>query len=207
MSLLVSFKGQFSPHQIEIKHPLIQKTQDIRSLKASKDISDFEEKHPNQGTSKDLHPAQTLINNYVKNTRNTKNSIIQIRASDIMTKKVFKIKSDAHISELTNFFENYSYRHILVEDDNNEIVGIVSDRDYLKARNLGANDIEISKIMIEKVFFASEHSTIQDISRLMFHENISSIPIVNTSYKLTGIVTSTDILKFLISTHSFDNSI
>lgn len=204
MSLLVSFKGQFSPLQLEVRRPMVQRPQEVLSPHETKPVTDFVDQNSTQHQS----PKKTSIQNYLKNSAKLAPSIIQVRASEIMTRKVLTIHEDAGFDDLQDFFKNYTYRHILVENSNNEIIGIISDRDYLKALSQNSNFLSgLNSIMTEKVFFASEHSTIQEISRLMFYEKISCVPVANKDYKLVGIVTSTDILKFLISTHSIDNII
>ncbi|EQC43924.1 CBS domain-containing protein [Bacteriovorax sp. Seq25_V] len=183
---------------------MIQKPQEVNSAHEVRPLADFEDRSSFSENS----PKKSAIGSYLKNSTKASPSIIQVRANEIMTRKILTIKSDSKLDELQSFFESYSFRHILVENNDNQIIGIISDRDFLKSLSRGLNfNNEVQEIMTEKVFFASEHSTIQEIARLMFYENISCIPVADSNYKLTGIVTSTDILKFLISTHSINSRI
>ena len=50
----------------------------------------------------------------------------------IMTKKVFKVRMDDTIGTIREIFENVKFHHLLVVEGN-KLVGIISDRDVLKA--------------------------------------------------------------------------
>lgn len=103
-------------------------------------------------------------------------------------------------------------RHLPVIDDENRIVGIISDRDFKRAEwpLLEARDFKSQKVPTFKptsivadymnwpVTWADYNTNLVDIAQLMVDQKISSVLIHNES-KLVGIVTHEDLLKALIS--------
>ena len=51
--------------------------------------------------------------------------------------------------------------------------------------------------MTKEVIACLDNTRIQDIAKIMLHENINSIPIINNDYNLLGILTTRDILHFM----------
>ncbi len=100
--------------------------------------------------------------------------------------------------------------HILpVMDDNHKLVGIISEKDILKAMpspvstlsayemNFLINELTVKKIMSRNPLTISTDTTVEEAARIMVDRHISCLPILEDS-KLVGIVTKTDMLKMLL---------
>ena len=86
---------------------------------------------------------------------------------------------------------------VLVVDDSDEIVGIVSERDVVRA--LGANaqalSESVSSIMTREVVTAPDTAEVADLMQLMTKRRIRHVPILNEANDLVGMVSIGDVVK------------
>lgn len=100
--------------------------------------------------------------------------------------------------------------HILpVLDDNQKLVGIISEKDILKAMpspvstlsayemNFLISQLTVKKIMSRNPLTITKDATVEEAARLMLDRHISCLPVVE-GVKLIGIVTKTDMINMLI---------
>jgi CBS domain-containing protein len=57
--------------------------------------------------------------------------------------------------------------------------------------------------MIPKVLVGLHNARIQEIAHIMLQEKINALPIINEKHQLVGIITQSDILKFVIESDDF----
>lgn len=129
--------------------------------------------------------------------------------SDIMSRDLIKVKPDDKLKKVEELFNNHHIHHILVANDDNELVGIVSKSDYLffkRGYNDDPRDDKYDQFRL-KVHTVSEIMTV-GIAKLeikdkvnvaieVFKENLfHAIPILEDN-KLVGIVTTFDLIKHL----------
>ena len=131
-----------------------------------------------------------------------------MKLKNIMKPKVVTVTSDSSLWEVKMLFENTKFHHLLVTN-NKTLVGVVSDRDYLKAAspNLdqhattaadGATlNKRVSGIMSTKLHTLSPDASIRDAITLFNQHNISCIPIVDNENKIEGIISWRDIMKLM----------
>lgn len=124
----------------------------------------------------------------------------------IMTQPVVCVEMDDSLNVIKEIFDNTRFHHLLVVESD-ELVGIISDRDLLKALSpdIGtvretAKDAAIlnkkaHQIMTRKPFFLRHDATIFEAIEVFNAHNISCIPVVNDTGKPTGIVSWRDILR------------
>lgn len=129
-------------------------------------------------------------------------------ASDIMSKNVIVAHSNLTFTQLCRLFFEMKIHHLPILDESEQIIGIVSANDALKAYSyyvptLATSDdatvnaqVKIEDIMTEHPRVASPDLPVEAIAKLFTVEKIHSLPIIENS-KLVGIVTSNDLLKVL----------
>lgn len=99
-------------------------------------------------------------------------------------------------------------RHLPVLDGG-ELVGIISQRDMFRSAAVTAlgfeadtqkalvKTIRIKEIMTEKVVTISPDATVKEAARIMIDKKIGCLPVVQ-GMKLIGIITETDILRYVV---------
>ena len=127
----------------------------------------------------------------------------------IMTRKVFKVKMDDTIGTIREIFENVKFHHLLVMEGK-KIIGIISDRDVLKAispfhgtlsehnYDLATLNRKTHQIMAHKPVTVYKDMSIKMAANILLNNNISCLPVVSPEGDIEGIVTWKDILRYYI---------
>ncbi len=134
-----------------------------------------------------------------------------LHAYTIMKSPVLTLDPEMNIADALNLLRENNVCHMPVLSTERKIIGIVSDRDILKyisdiyiADNINNNkENKISKtvadIMTKKVITADKLTDIRRIAKAMFERHIGTMPVVDDSGQLIGIITRSDILYALIN--------
>ena len=143
-----------------------------------------------------------------------------VKAGDIMTKKVISIKKQTSAKEIAEIMARHGVSGIPVIDDDEQVVGIISENDFLSRmgkkevksfmniiarclENKGCLAVPIRNqnaedIMTSPVITASEDTPVFDIVNLFAEKNINRVPIISQEMKLIGIVSRADALQTVI---------
>ncbi|HJR79421.1 MAG TPA: IMP dehydrogenase [Anaerolineales bacterium] len=81
---------------------------------------------------------------------------------------------------------------ILIVDENQKLIGIVSTRDLLFEDNL---DKPVTEIMSKDVQTASPGTSLKDAERLLHEYRVEKLPLVDEDGRVAGLVTLKDIMK------------
>ena len=124
----------------------------------------------------------------------------------IMSKKIVTVELDDSLAVVREIFDNLKFHHLLVVESG-KLIGVVSDRDLLKAvsPNLGTISAtlkdeatlnkRVHQIMTSKLFTLKPEAAISDAVNLLNTHKISCIPVVDNEFRPLGIVSWRDILK------------
>lgn len=127
---------------------------------------------------------------------------------NIMTRQVTTIGMDETLETLQHIFSRNKFHHVLVVDGT-QLVGVVSDRDLLKAlspnlgtaaetmRDLATLNKKVHQVMQRELRTLPPTAGIYDAVRLFNRERVSCIPIVDESRKPVGILSWRDIMRAL----------
>lgn len=119
-------------------------------------------------------------------------------ALEAMSKKPFTLAPTDMISDALKILRKHKIHHIPVIDNEN-LVGMLSDRDLLKVEdNTLWNLMEIKDVMSSIVLAVHQETELGQIARVLLRENISALPVLDDSHKLVGILSRVDILKMVI---------
>ena len=88
-------------------------------------------------------------------------------------------------------------RHLPVVDDRNRLVGIVSNRDLLRAIGGGKRRL-IGEVMTSKVRVVRPDTPAREAAQLMISHKIGALPVVGDEMELVGIITETDFLQVAV---------
>ena len=117
--------------------------------------------------------------------------------ADIMTGKVVTLSPHHSFSEAANLMNDRYFRHCVVVDAHGQIVGVISDRDILRAlaRNPNARSKSLEQIMTHNPVTVRRHTSIAEAVSKIVSKRINCLPVVDEDGTVCGIVTSTDLLK------------
>ena len=127
---------------------------------------------------------------------------------NIMSKKVVTVEMDDSLRVIKEIFDNTRFHHLLVIEDK-KLVGVISDRDLLKAisphigtmtetgRDTATLKKKAHQILTREPITLYPTANILDAVKIFNTHNISCIPIINSLKEPVGIVTWRDILKAL----------
>lgn len=131
---------------------------------------------------------------------------LQPQVKDLMTEKLFTLFEDDSVSIVKALMAWQNIRHLPIVNQFNELVGIVTHRDFLKVAiscfaeaDLSRiselyNKISISKIMRKNIKTISPEASLEEAARIMVQGKLSCLPVVE-GRKLVGILTQTDFLR------------
>lgn len=110
-----------------------------------------------------------------------------------MTRNPITIPGSSTVKQALEIIESRKLRHLPVVDDKDTLVGIVSEKDLLRA----SRDETVEEIMTPEVVTATEYTALEDAARIMIDHRISSLPVMRNG-KLVGIVTETDLFNVFL---------
>jgi CBS domain-containing protein len=114
----------------------------------------------------------------------------------IMTSDVVSMSHKDSINAAVKVMLDNEIGSIPVLDDNENIVGIITERDFALSMAGLLTDEIVQDVMINDVITTTPGTPIESSTKIMVRNNLRRIPVVSDD-KLVGIITSTDILKFL----------
>jgi len=132
--------------------------------------------------------------------------------SKSMTRKVVSIDKHADLLKAKEVMSEHEFRHLPVVDEDNRLIGIVTDRDIRSAmpsialqdaeseearRNLSV--ITIKDIMTLDPITVTPTYTIQDAILLMQKTRVGAFPVVDDEGKLKGIISIRDLIRAFIN--------
>ena len=112
---------------------------------------------------------------------------------DWMTKKVYTIKEDSYASDAIRAFLRYKIS-IMPVLKNEKLVGIVSEKDLLKAALKDISKVRVKDVMSKKVHTVAPDINVMNATLQMDKNNIKQVPVVENN-KLIGIITAKDFVK------------
>jgi len=123
-----------------------------------------------------------------------------MQVTSILTNKgqqIFSISPDATVSELVEVLCERRVGALLVLGSSGDIVGIVSERDVVRAlgTNPGALANTVAAIMTTDVVTASDQADVAELMQVMTERRIRHIPVLDESGALAGLVSIGDVVK------------
>jgi CBS-domain-containing membrane protein len=117
--------------------------------------------------------------------------------ADVMTGKVVTLSAHHSFNDAVNLMNDRYFRHCVVVDGQRKPIGVISDRDILRAlaRNPNSRSKSLDQIMTMNPITVKRNTPIIDaVSKILF-KRINCLPVVEDDGTVCGIVTSTDLLR------------
>ena len=118
--------------------------------------------------------------------------VLQRKGADVVT-----ITADAPLTGALSTLAEHNIGAIVVADDQGAVVGIISERDVVRAlaaRGPVALQGAVGDLMTSTVTTCAPRSTVDDVMALMTERRIRHVPVVDDG-ALTGIVSIGDVVK------------
>lgn len=130
--------------------------------------------------------------------------------SSIMTKDVITVNKSDTLDAAERLFKTKHIRHIPVVNKN-KIVGMLSYTDLLRISFADAvvvgdetvtdqiyNLFNIEHVMARNILSVSPETTIKETAEILAQREFHAVPVVEND-RLVGIVTTTDLIKYLLN--------
>ncbi len=133
----------------------------------------------------------------------------RLTVGQVMTAAPSRITPDTTVLELAKTLHAKRFRHLLVTDENDKLVGVISDRDVIRC--FGPTDtpdqamlssITAEQIMSGDLVTVGPNTPVERAVMIMIDQGIGCLPVV-ADESLLGILTNTDlhvILQVLLQT-------
>ncbi|MBU0972948.1 MAG: CBS domain-containing protein [Proteobacteria bacterium] len=150
--------------------------------------------HPGAGSAllKGVNPAtiQEMIIELVGG-----NQYSSVMLSDIMSYPVVTVKEDALVEEVAMVLRDLGCTGMPVVDKDENLVGVISRRDFKKIRKSKQMQSPIKAFMSRKLVTISHEKSAIEAARLMIKHDIGRIPVMQEG-KLIGIITRSDAMLY-----------
>ncbi len=117
---------------------------------------------------------------------------------EVMTKSVFCIQANTYIHDAYVLMEQREYRHLVVVNDRNEYMGVVTEGDFL--RHMGFEDVADAKLvkdnMNKSILTIMPETSLVKVAQLMTQRKCDYAVIMNGT-KPQSVIHERDITKFL----------
>lgn len=133
----------------------------------------------------------------------------KVPVSTIMTKNVIKLNTSDNLTKAELLFKKHHIRHIPVVNGN-KILGMLSYTDLLRISFADAVDDEdevvdttvynmftVEQVMAKNLVKVSPDTTIRETAEILASKEFHALPVCEGDL-LVGIVTTTDLIKYLI---------
>jgi CBS domain-containing protein len=139
----------------------------------------------------------------------------RVPVSIIMTKNIVKLNLTDDLSKAETLFKTNKIKHIPVVS-NCKIVGILSLNDLLRVCCTEADDVEdldlesvvynmfsIKQAMTKNVITVKPYTTIKEAATILAENDFHALPVCEGE-NLVGIVTSTDLINYLLEQYDVE---
>lgn len=132
-----------------------------------------------------------------------------IKVEELMKRDVHSIHMDTLLGEAMELCSDRKIRHLPVLDDNEELVGLITDRDlryYISPRigTLSENSADretlmrrVHLVMVRNVIATSPDTPLKEAARLMRDHRVGCLPVIDADRRVVGLLTTSDILRYI----------
>jgi acetoin utilization protein AcuB len=127
--------------------------------------------------------------------------------SNYMSRPVVSVRPETPLTEVRELLQSRSFRHLPVVNEEEVLVGIVTERDLRSALPSAFMSEEekkeylarfaastVTAIMTEAVYFLDQRATLDDALLLFDRSRVGALPVVDESKRLLGILSIRDLL-------------
>jgi len=123
---------------------------------------------------------------------------MSLKIENVMVVDVVTVEAEATVGEAVELMNKNEIGCLVVVDEEEKPVGIITERDLLKrvlAKRKDPVRSKVKDIMSKPLVTGTPHMDIEAAVRLMFKHKIKKLPVVENG-QLVGLVTLTDLVRF-----------
>ena len=130
------------------------------------------------------------------------------KVAEYMTRKIVSVPSETGVREAFFKMKKYHIRHLPVVDDDNKLIGIVSDRELRRPDWVDESwdiahvyrlddEILVGDVMIRDVHVTHTYDTLRKAVKLLLENDIGAAPVLDKTGALVGMLSAVDLLRAL----------
>ncbi len=125
--------------------------------------------------------------------------IMSITVKDVMRTDVRYITTDATLHDVIKEMSGSWVSSLIVVDSNNEPLGIVTEKDAVRALAWSVNsfDLKVTNAMSTPIVTVEDTACLDTALTVMVERGINHLPVTSKG-KIVGMVTSRDIMRFIV---------
>ena len=113
------------------------------------------------------------------------------RSENGMISDPVTLTKDHTLGEARDLMSTYKISGLPVVDEENKLIGIITNRDVKYQQNL---DAKVEELMTkEKLITSDKETTLEQAKEILLENRIEKLPIVDQNFKLVGLITIKDI--------------
>lgn len=113
------------------------------------------------------------------------------RSENGMISDPVTLSKDYTLKEAKELMQNYKISGLPVVDQENKLIGIITNRDVKYQENL---DVKVEALMTKDNLITSDkNTTLEDAKKILLENRVEKLPIVDDAFKLVGLITIKDI--------------
>lgn len=116
----------------------------------------------------------------------------------IMTKKVFVAMPDDPLVNVADFMRRNNIGSIAVINTEGKVVGILTERDIVRAVSEGRLDAKVKDYMTSEVIGVKKETSEWEAAEVMLERGFRHLPVIDDNNKVIGIISIRDIARGLL---------
>ena len=134
----------------------------------------------------------------------------RVPVTEIMTKNVLTLNTKDNLDKAEELFKKNKIRHLPITSGK-KVVGMLSYTDLMRISFADAvgddeydvdttvyNMFSIEQVMAKNVISVTSQTTVQEVAEFLSKKEFHALPVVEND-QLVGIVTTTDLIKYLLA--------
>jgi acetoin utilization protein AcuB len=114
-------------------------------------------------------------------------------ARDLMTPRPARVRAETPLDDAILVLEQLDVRHLPVVDSDDQVIGMVSDRDL---RALDRPSVaRVAEVMSGDPATVGLEASVEEIVDLLLERRIGAVPVVDSDGRIAGIVSYVDVLR------------
>jgi len=146
---------------------------------------------------------QRTAREYSRTATDDRKGVGELLAAKAMSAPVVSVEEKTSLAKARALYVHFGFHHFPVLASDKSLCGILTEPQILDVDPAEGGAL-VSTVMQRRVLTATLDTPLRTIARVMIDENISCMPVINSSRRVVGIVTYTDVLRCIVEHSPLD---